>query len=180
MFEDRGAADFSESGEIVEDRFADEAAAEIGVEGVGEAVGFVAGALEETEAGIAGGEVERVAFVGEDDGFFFFGEADEGRRFEVEDKEGFEGGVDLTFAAVDDDEIGERAVFFGESAVTAANHFFHGAEIVVADEAFDFEAAVVVFVGTAVGEVDHGGDDEGAGDVGDVETLDGFRRAGKI
>jgi hypothetical protein len=62
----RGA--FRRGREIVEHALADFLRAEVGVVGVGEAVGFVAEALEDVEAGVVQREIQRGAFVGENDG----------------------------------------------------------------------------------------------------------------
>ena len=180
VIHERATAHGTEAGHVVEDGLADLFGAEIGVVGVGEAVGLVAQALQELQAGGGEAEVEGRALVGEDDGLVFFGEADEGGGLEVEGDEGFQGGTDLAAAAVDHHEVRHGFALVAEAAVAAANDFLHGAEVVVADEAFDLEAAVVVFVGPAGGEVHHRGDDEGAADVGDVEALHVLGRGGQV
>ena len=58
-----------------------------------------------------------------------------------------------------------------KSSVAAADNFFHRAKVVIAHEAFDFEAAVVLAVGVSVLKGHHGGHAEAAGDVRDVEAL---------
>ena len=125
-------------------------------------------------------EIQRRAGVGEDDRLVFLREADERRRLEIEGDEGFERGADLAATAVDHDEIGQWFALVAEAAVAAADDFLHRAEIIVTHEAFDLETAVVVLVGAAVGKRDHRGDDEGAGNVGDIEALQrsrwGFER----
>ena len=67
--------------------------------------------------------------------------------------------------AVNDDEVGEGLRLVVQAAVAAADDFFHRTEVVVADKGFDLEAAVVLAVGLAVFERDHGGDAEAAGNV---------------
>ena len=89
MGEQRGAADGAESGKVVEDALADFFGTEVGVVGVGEAVGFVAQALEKIERGRVEGEIQRRAFVGEDDRLVFFREADERGRLDVEGGKSF-------------------------------------------------------------------------------------------
>ena len=78
-----------------------------------------------------------------------------GGRFDVDGGEGLERGADLAASSVDDDEVGHGFSFFLQAAVAAAHDFLHGAEVVVADETFDLETSVVIFVGPALREVNH-------------------------
>ena len=73
---------------------------------------------------------------------------------------------------------GNSLSFLGEATITPADDFLHRAKIVVADEAFDLKAAVVVLVRPPVREVHHRGDDKRAGDVRDIEALHRARRVG--
>ena len=50
MVEQGGTAGRTETGKVVENRFANFAGTQVGIEGVGETVGFVAQALEELQA----------------------------------------------------------------------------------------------------------------------------------
>jgi hypothetical protein len=61
----------------------------------------------------------------------------------------------LPAAAVDHHEVGKRLVFLLQAAIAAGNHFLHRAEVVVADETLDGEAAVLVLVRPAFGEMHH-------------------------
>ncbi len=74
-------------------------------------------------------------------------------------------------AAIDDDEVGKGLLFVVEAPIAATDDFFHGAEVVVADEGFNFVAAVILPIRPAVFERDHGGDAEAARDVRNVEAL---------
>jgi len=139
-------------------------------------VGLVADAHEQREADVVPRQLQ-LAAVGEDDRLLTLGEADERRRGEAMLLEGREGGADLAEAAVDDDELGERPVLLVQARVTSSDHFLHRAEVVVALEGLDLEAAVARLVGLAVDEADHRRDGERAGDVRDVEALRRGRRS---
>ena len=65
--EEGGAALFAEAGKIVEDALADLLRAEVGVIGVGEAVGFVADALEQLERAAIMRNEDRCAAAGDED-----------------------------------------------------------------------------------------------------------------
>lgn len=105
------------------------------------------------------------------DGFFFFGEADDGDVVEAEGVELGSGGVELAFAAVDDDEGREFFAEADEAGVAAADDFGDAGEVVLAFDGADAVAAVGGGVGFSVTEGDHGGDFVEVGDVGDVEAF---------
>ena len=70
------AAFGTETGTLVECGFTDSFASQLGVEGVGEAVGFVAESLEETQGWVSAWELEIVTVIWEDDAFLLLGETD--------------------------------------------------------------------------------------------------------
>lgn len=120
VLEESGFAAWGDAGAVVEEAFAHAALEEEGVVGIGEAVGFVADALEELEGALVVGDEEGEWVAGEEDFFALFGEADEGELGEADGFELGEGGAELSFAAVDDDEVGEvdgGEIFAGEAAL---------------------------------------------------------------
>jgi len=160
VLHERGSPGFPHAGELIEDRFPDLPAAQVGVEGIGEAMGFIPDALEELNCGIIERETQGWSLIGEDNGLTLFGQADEGRWLKVEHKKGPEGGADLPFSSVDHHEIGKWASFVCQSLVAPSDNFFHCAEVIVSNKGFDPVAPVVGLAGFAVAEADHGGDDE--------------------
>ncbi len=101
----------------------------------------------------------------------FFGDGGQVDVGDVELFKDFDADVELSFAAVDDDEVGEVIFIFGAEEA-AREHLVQGSIVVSFVDVFDFEEAGPLFVVEAVGEGDHGGDEVAAGDVGGVEALD--------
>ena len=117
FFEEGGFAAFADAGEFVEDALGNFFEAEFGVVGVGEAMGFVADALEEFEGAGVVIEAEGIDFAGAEDFFVFLGEADDGDVGEAEFGEFRAGGVELAFAAIDEDEVGDVGPFVGSNGI---------------------------------------------------------------
>src|ERR671910_1107121 len=102
----------ADTGEIVEDRGGHGPAAELGVVGVGEAVGLVADALEEVQFGGVALQDHRLGPTPLEDLLLAFGERAQGYvRLLVADLHLFEDGDDsgeLPLSAVEKDQIGRR------------------------------------------------------------------------
>ena len=123
---------WAHAGDFAQGRFGLAFAAAEAMEGDGEAVSLVADLLDEVEDGIVAVELDGLVFLAvEVEDFFFFGDAGEGLVDDSEGFEGFSGGVELADAAVDEDEAGERLVFFEDAFVAAGDGFAHGGEVVV-------------------------------------------------
>src|SRR4051812_21599166 len=88
------------------------------------------------------------------DEFFFFRQRDDLRGFVVHGLEEVHGRVELAYAAVDEDEIGEEFVAGGGFAIAATDDFLDGEEIVIALAMLDAVAAVAVFERDAIDEAD--------------------------
>src|SRR6478736_8998028 len=95
---------------------------------LGEAVGFVADVLKEAEGEGVAGEFYRVAFAGEEDFFFLLGEGEQGRGGDFLVAEGGDGGGELAFAPVDEEDVGENFVGVAECAIAAGDVFVNAAE----------------------------------------------------
>lgn len=189
--EEAFAAAGADAGDAIEDGGGAGFSAALAVAGIGEAVGFIAGALDEEEAFGTGGEEDRSGLAGDKNFFFSFGEAGDGDLgVEAEFLEDVEGDAELAFAAIDEEEVGEDgpsgfflfladllevvefAILVVEVAAEAAGEgFAHGAVIVIGD-GLDIEAAVIFFVGGALEEDDHRGDGMGALGVADIVAFD--------
>ena len=99
-----------DAGAIVEEAFGDAPFHEQLVVAVGEAVGFIADALQELEGAAVVGEADGNRPPGAVDLFEFFGEADDGEFVQAEALELAAGGAELAFSAIDDDEVGELSL----------------------------------------------------------------------
>lgn len=165
---------FADAGDVVEEGFADSAVSEGAVIGEGEAVGFVANAAQNAEAGGIEGKSEgRLAVADVPDDFFeAFGESDGGEIVQAEFVEGAAAGAELGDAAVEDDKIGEGFVFLEQSAVASVGGLGDHAGVVGPFDGFDFEALVAASVGTSVNRTDHGGNGLLAEGVGDIKGFD--------
>jgi len=143
------------------------------VVGDAEAVGFVPEALDYFEGFGALVEVEGVGIAGEIKLFEALGDAEDGdAAAQAEGFQGFEGGAELAFAAVDDDGLGEGGVLVEEAAVAAVDGLGHAGVVVGAFHGLDIEVAVVLFTGLAVFEYHAGAYGVGALDVAIVKALD--------
>ena len=141
----------ADAGDFAEGGFGLALGAAEAVEGDGETVGLVADRLDEVEDGVVAVELDGLVFLAvEVEDFFFFGDAGEGLVDDGEGFEGFGGGVELADAAVDEDQAGERLIFFEDAFVAAGYGFAHGGEVVV----------------LGVGGAGVDGDDAGEGDEG--------------
>jgi len=103
VFEEFLFSTWADAGDFIQDGGSDGFASEFGVEVVSKAVGFVANALEKAEGGMCPCQMQVWLLFGVDDGFFSFGEADDGGRGELVHFEGSQGCVDLTFSAVNEE-----------------------------------------------------------------------------
>jgi len=164
---------------IVEQTFGDAALHQELVIAVGHSMGFVADALQKPDGSGILVENQGVGFPGTENFLPLFRQADNGERFAAEALKFTDGTTELALSTVDNDEVGERLMFADQAAVTAANHFGHGSEIILAADLFDSVATVVVAVRFSVSENDHGSHFMGGGDVGDVEAFDVVWRCGE-
>src|ERR1051326_2784234 len=89
MREQRRTADAPESFEIVEHALADFFRAELCIVGVRETMRLVAEALQQIQARMIEGEIQRRTLVGKNDRLVFLRESDERRRFQLEAHERF-------------------------------------------------------------------------------------------
>ncbi len=137
-----------------------------------EAVGFIADVLEEFEAGVGAGEFDGAGAGLDEDFFFAFGEGDDHGGFDVPLVEGVLGGVELSEAAVDEDDVGVEFGVLACVAVTAGDDFLDGFVVVNTGDRFDAIAAVAVFERAAVDEADEGADGGFALKVCDVNAFD--------
>ena len=147
--EELAGGGWADAGDIAESGLGLAFAAAEAVEGDGEAVGFVADLLDEVEDRVVAVELDGLVFLAvEVEDLFLFGDAGERLVDDGEGLEGFGGSLELADAAVDEDEAGERLVFFEDAFVAAGYGLAHGGEIVV--------------LGVGGARVD--GDDAGEGD----------------
>ena len=182
MAEEVALAGGAYAGDFVEDGFADDAGTAAAVEGEGEAVGFVAQALDDAEGGGVGVEAEGRGAAGgvEPEFFVFFGDAGEGGGAgEGEGVEDGAGGAELGDAAVDEDEVGEGFSFRDGALEAAAEDFGDGGGVVGAFDGLDAVGAVEGGGGDAVDGDDLGGDGVGAEGVGDVVAFHEGRGGGE-
>ena len=130
--EELAGGGWADAGDVAEGGLGLALAAAEAVEGDGETVGFVADLLDQVEYGVVAVELDGLVFLAvEVEDFFFLGDAGEGLVDDGEGFEGFGGGVELADAAVDEDQAGERFVFFEDALVAAGYGFAHGGEVVV-------------------------------------------------
>ena len=110
VFKDGGFAVFAHAGEFVEEAFRDFFQAEASVISVGEAVGFVADALEKFERSGMAAEAEGKRSVRQVDFFEFFCQANDRNLFQSQLSEFIQSGVELAFTTGNKNEVGH----FGE------------------------------------------------------------------
>lgn len=156
-------------------------AAQRTVVGDGEAVAFVAHALDEIEGVGLARQDDRFVFVFFEEKLFLFGESEGWNVCIALFAHGAAGVAELAFAAVDDDEIwqpGEFAHFhaafelFGGVVEAAGDDFVHAGKVVWSFDGFDLKMTVLAFGWFSGDKNDHGGDGVGALDVGNVIALD--------
>ena len=176
MFQQSLFTDFAQPREIVQDRFPDFLAPEIGVELVGEAMSLVPDPLEQAQTGIPPSKLELSPAVGEKDGFLSLGQANQGRGPAPQRLEGQGRRRHLSGSAVHHDEIGKPGILAQETAIATPDDFLHGPKVVISLKTTDLEPEIAALMGLSREELDHGGNHEGSRHVRDVEALDRARR----
>ncbi len=149
------------------------AAARVAVEGDGEAMGFVADLLEELQGGGPFAEVEGMRVFGNINLLKSFGKGnDSGLVVDAYLLKRLHRGIELPFAPVNDDEVGQGLLGGDKAVVVAVDDLLHGGKVVNAFHGLDVEVAVLLFGRVAPFETDHGGDRVGALEVGVVKAFD--------
>jgi len=110
MLEEELFAVLGDAGAIVEEALGDAPFHEQLMVAVGEAMGFIADALEQLEGAAVFGEADGNRAPGAVNFFEFLGEADDGQFVQAEALEFAAGGAELAFSAIDDDEVGELSL----------------------------------------------------------------------
>ena len=103
--------------------------------------------------------------------FVIFGERDDRDR-DVQLVQGLQHGVQLSFATIDENQIGELPFRMGHAA---HDDFSEHSSVVGAGDGFDIELSVFLVVSSAVGEDDHRASGVLALDIGDVIAFDAAR-----
>src|SRR5262245_41263291 len=98
--------------------------------------------LEQPQRGGGAAEFERLFLIEAVDLLFLLRQRQQARRGDEERVEGFLSGAELAFAAVDEDNVGERLIFAQETAITAGDHLADAGEIIDPFDRLDAEAAV--------------------------------------
>src|SRR5262249_52177075 len=96
-----------------------------------EAVRLVANPLDEQQRRIVLRQRDRILAVARVEELFLFGDPDRNEVGEAELLEGGVGGRQLTFAAVDQNEIGKRAAELEQLAIAPLHDFVHRREVVL-------------------------------------------------
>ena len=114
------------------------------------------------------------------DQLLFLGNAGQRLGGEVQGVESGGGGMELSQATVDQDQVGQGAAFLQESPVAARNHFDHALEVVRPADRLDDEFAVVGLLHSALLPNHHAGHAIRPLNVGDVERLDPLWRVFQV
>src|SRR5215204_7124677 len=176
----------TDAGEIVEDRGGHGPAAELGVVGVGEAVGLVADALEKVQFGRVALQDHRLGTTRLEDLLLAFGERAQGYVGQlVADLHLFENGNDsgeLPLTAVEHYQVRGRReliVVSLEALQPATDDLGHAGKVVGAFDRPDPEPPVLALCRASTLEHDHGGHGVGSHGVRDVVALDPYRQPGE-
>lgn len=106
VLEEGSFAHFAHAGKFVKKALGDFFQAETGVVGVGEAVGFVADALEEFESAGMTAEAKGKRSVRQVNFFEFFCQTNDGNLFQSQFLKFAKSGIELAFASVNKNEVG--------------------------------------------------------------------------
>src|SRR5215204_950251 len=176
----------TDAGEIVEDRGGHGPAAELGVVGVGEAVGLVADALEKVQFGRVALQDHRLGTTRLEDLLLAFGERAQGYVGQlVADLHLFENGNDsgeLPLTAVEHYQVRGRReliVVSLEALQPATDDLGHAGKVVGAFDRPDPEPPVLALCRASTLEHNHGGHGVGSHGVRDVVALDPYRQPGE-
>src|SRR3984957_16135966 len=142
---------------IVQGAVGEGLAAELAVEGDGEAVGLVAQALDQEAA--RGTPVQPDAFepARDEDLLETLGQADHRQPLQAERAQGLQGGAQLALASVDHHQIGPGPSLVLDAAVVAGDDLLHAGEIVDPGHGLDLEFPVFAPGRQAPLYDDHGG-----------------------
>jgi hypothetical protein len=142
-------------------------------------VGLVADPLQGVQRGRGRIEGQRMQAVGLVDLFGLLREPDGRDVVEPEILQDLQRGVELTSAAVDQDQVRQHAPLLQCLREAPRQHLGHRREVVGAGDGADAEALVVVLLHPAVFPDDHRAHLLGPLDVGDVVALDPIRQPGQ-
>ena len=187
FFEQGRLSLLADAGKFVENALGNLLQPQLRVVGVGEAMRFVAHALQQLQCAGIMAQPQRLAFTRPIDFLELLRQTNRGKVAQPKLVQLFARGVELPFTAVDENQVRLNRPFAPLAAcglsfhpcVAAANRFRHGSEIVLANHRFHFEPPIIRAVGPATFETDHGRHDERAADVRDVEPFDTLRRRGQ-
>ena len=143
---------------------------------LGEAVSLVADVLQQPQSIRVAAEDLRIGLTGQEHFFLALGEGQRKRRLDVESTHRVHGGVELTFASVDQQQVGKPLALLRESTKPTRDDFVDRSEIVDAFHCADFVALVAVLEWQAVDELDETGDCLAALQMRDVDSLDDARQ----
>jgi len=121
---------------------------------LGEAVGFIADELEEFEPRGGAGEAQFLGFPEAVDDFLLFGQGEEQRHFDVEFPQGPLGSVELSGAAIDEEDVGADTPFLLDAAKVSVDHLFDHGQVVLPGHGLDAEPAVARFERLPIDEGD--------------------------
>src|SRR5438874_1987002 len=119
---------------------------------------FVTDHLQKLQCGIVAIESDRFVAIRNVNLLFAFRESRDRDLLDAEFVERRERGVELSAAAVDQNEIGQSLFFFEQSSIATIDRFSHRSKIIGADDGLDIEDAVLVLVEFPAIENDHSGD----------------------
>ena len=105
--------------------------------------------------GVAAGQLEVVASVGEDDALLLFCETDDGWRQDIQSIESFNCCLYLADTPVYNDQVRQSFLLILNSPISSFYDFPHGAKVIIANKALNFEISVLSLVRGAVAEVNH-------------------------
>src|SRR5437762_5064310 len=103
---------------------------------------LVAYHLQKLQCGIVAIESDRFVAIGNVNLLFAFRESRDRDLLDAEFVERRERGVELSASAVDQNEIGQRLLFFEQTPITTIHRLGHRSKIIGSDDRLDVEDAV--------------------------------------
>src|SRR6266540_7571082 len=135
-------------------------------------MGLVADHLQKLQRWITSLQSNRLFSIRNVNLFFTFRQACDRNALDAETIQRGERGIELTTAAIDENQIGQRLLLPQQSSIPPIDRLGHRAKVIRADHGLDVEDAVLLLVELPAVENDHAGDRITSLNVRDVERLD--------
>jgi hypothetical protein len=147
---------------------------------LGEAMSLVANILQQPQRERVAAEPQRLGLPRHVDFLLAFGQRDKRGRGDVQFPKSGDRGVQLPFAAIDQQQIGKDLGFVAQPPIPPRDDFVDAAEVVDAGDFADLVPSIARFERQAVDELDQAGHGLPAAQMRDIDAFERARRGVQV